>query len=86
MFKTFSIATAAVALAMTASSAFASDHFNHDGVYNVPGHNTVAPNATRMTSKPDALNGYVAIYNGKIEQSPSTSQPYSHADEGTFNG
>lgn len=86
MLKTFSLTAAAFALALTASSAFASEHFNHDGIYNVPGQNTTAAGTSRETSTSAALNRYVAIYHGNVGQSASTSQPYSHADEGTFNG
>ncbi len=85
MRKTFSIAAATAVLVLSASSAFAAT-FNHDGIYNVPGHNTVAPANPGVTSQQNRLGNYVALYNTKQATSPGTPQPYSHADEGTFNG
>ena len=81
MVKTFSLAAAAVAIALASSSAFAKGTFNHDGVYNVPGTQTSAPYSQAATTNANSLGRYVAVY-----YNTNNDTAYSHADAGNGKG
>ena len=81
MVKTFSLAAAAFAVALASSSAFAKGTFNHDGVYNVPGTQTVAPYSQEVATHANSLGRYVAVY-----YNTQNTPAYNHADEGSGRG